>query len=916
MPLITGARIGPYEITGTMGAGGMGEVYRARDTQLDREVALKVLPELFVSDPDRVARFQREAKTLAALNHPNIGGIYGLEEENGVTALVMELVEGEDLAQRIIHGPIPLDDALPVARQIAEALEAAHEQGIIHRDLKPANIKLRPDGTVKVLDFGLAKVLGAESGISAAGDVSRSPTLTTPAMMTGVGMILGTAAYMAPEQAKGRAADKQSDIWAFGCVLYEMLTGTRAFGGEDISDTLANVLKGEPDWAALPTAIPGAVRTLLRRCLTKDRKRRLDSAADARLEIDDALTSPGPEDSIHAAPAPRLPPWRRAMPVVAAMLAALAAGYAAWTLKPAAPRLVTRFVYSLTEIGEGASNPNFHQVALSPDGTRLAYGGNSGLYLRAFDSLDAEPIAGLPGAGPTRTPFFSPDGQWVGFWHDGKLKKVSVSGGAPVTLCVVAAPPFGATWAADGTVLFGQGPEGIWRVSGDGGTPEQIITVKAGQRAHGPQLLPDGRTVLFTLAQTGDWAEAQLVAHSLDNGARQTLLTGGTDGRYLPTGHIVYMLRGTMLAVPVDVASLRLRGGPVPTVEGMWEGSGIGAAQFAVSAQGTLAYVPPPATFTAARRELVWVDRQGREEAIAAPPRPYVYPRLAPDGARLVLDVAADNRDIWIWDFARGTLTRLTDDPSLDRGPIWTPDGQRIIFSSNRAGVANLFWQAANGTGMAERLTNSNNVYAHTISPDGTRLVVRQTDRGAAPDLMMFDLGNRRRIPSPSSGVTDLTPLVKTPFGEFNAEISSDGRWLAYQSNSSGSFEVYVRPFPDVGGGQWLVSTAGGTEPLWSRDGRELFYRAPSGGVMRVGLTPGSTWTADTPAELIAASPYAVGARGDFNEFPYRTYDVSLDGLRFLMIKNSEGPPQTSASPRIIVVQNWFDELKRRVPAK
>jgi Tol biopolymer transport system component len=907
--LMPGARVGPYGILSALGAGGMGEVYRARDARLGRDVALKIIPDAFSADPDRLARFQREAKTLASLNHPNIGGIHGLEEANGVTAIVMELVEGEDLAQRLAHGAIPLDEALPIARQIAEALVAAHEQGIVHRDLKPANVKVRDDGTVKVLDFGLAKALEPAGVLSSS---SHLPTITTPAM-TQAGIILGTAAYMSPEQAKGKPADKRSDVWAFGCVLYEMLTGKRAFEGEDVSDTLAAVLRGEPDGTALPADVPVAVRTLLSGCLAKDRRHRVADLS-AALFVLDHQAHMGSGAAAPVASVARIPSWRKALLAGTVVFVGLAAGYAGWRLKPTGPRPVTRLAVTLGDRDALTAGPSA-PLALSPDGTRLVYTANDRLFLRALDQLDAAPIAGVEAQGlaSARTPFFSPDGRWVGFWETKQLKKVSVSGGAPVTLCALTAPPYGVTWAAGNIILVGHGPQGIWRVSGEGGEPEQIIKVDAGQRAHGPQLLPDGRTVLFTLAQAASWDEAQIVVQSLDSGTRQTLITGGTDGRYLPTGHLMYALRGTVLAVPFDAKSLSIKGEPVPLVEGVWRPIGAlsSAAQLAVSSQGTLAYVPPPSA-TAARQTLVWVDRRGGEEAIPAQPRSYRHPRLAPDGTRLALEIQDDslNRDIWVWDLQRGTWTRVTADPAFDREPVWTPDGQRVIFSSLRTGTIALFWQSANGTGQAEQLSalNRQNTAAPLISPDGGHLVLREAGTETGSDLMILDLGGGPDAPKPSSGQP--RPLVQTPFEEINAEISPDGRWLAYQSNSSGAFEIYVRPFPDVERGQWLVSPAGGTEPLWARDGQELFYRSPKGAVMRVGISPGTSWKAGTPTQLFEAPSYVFDPRGQ------RSYDVSPDGKRFVMLKSSDASAPRATAPRIVVVQNWFEELKSKVPIK
>ncbi len=894
-------------------------MYRARDTRLGRDVALKIIPDAFSADPERLARFQREAKTLASLNHANIGAIHGLEEANGVTAIIMELIEGEDLAQRIASGAIPLNEALPIARQIAEALTAAHEQGIIHRDLKPANVKVRDDGTVKVLDFGLAKALEPAGVVSSA---SQSPTITTPAdlrqgyggqAMTQAGVILGTAAYMSPEQAKGKPADKRSDVWAFGCVLYEMLTGKRTFQGEDVSDTLAAVLRGEPDWTVLPADVPVSIRTLLSGCLAKDRRHRVADLSAALFVLDHhARLGAAVDPSIPGVgPAPRVPLWRKAIPMALVIIVGLAAGYGGWMLKPAVPRPVTRLAVVLAEgdtLTAGPSPP----LALSPDGTRLAYTANSRLYVRALDRLDAVPIGGIERQGlfSARTPFFSPDGQWLGFWEAGELKKVPVSGGAPVTLCAITSPPYGATWTADNTILIGNGPHGIWRVSGDGGNPERIITVSAGHRAHGPQLLPDRRTVLFTLAQTASWDEAQIVVQSLDSGARQTLITGGTDGRYLASGHLVYTLRDTVLGVPFDTTSLSVKGGPVPLVEGVWRPVGAlsGAAQLAVSSAGTLAYVPPPGV-AAARQTLVWVDRRGQEEAIPADPRFYRHPRLAPDGARLAIEILDDrqNRDIWIWNFQPGTWTRVTSDPAFDTEPAWTPDGQRLIFSAWRTGAITLFRQAADGTGTAERLSELNRQALATpaISPDGRYIVFRDTAPQTGSDLLLLDLGGD---PQPSSDAGQPRPLLQTSFEETNGEISPDGRWLAYQSDSSGAFEVYVRPFPDVARGQWLVSTAGGSHPLWARDGRELFYRAPKGAMMRVQVAPGATWTAGTPTQLFEASSYVGGSTGP------RSYDVSPDGKRFVMLKSSDASAPRATAPRIVVVQNWFEELRAKVP--
>ena len=938
MSVVVGTKIGPYEVTGTLGAGGMGEVYRARDARLARDVALKVLPDTFASDAERLARFQREAQVLAALKHPNIGAIYGLEDspaEPGppVRALVLELVEGDTLADRIAGGPIPPEDALVIARQIAEALEAAHEQGIVHRDLKPSNIKVSPDGAVKVLDFGLAKLTQASGSGPQALDATASPTITA-SMMTGVGTILGTAAYMAPEQAKGRPADKRSDVWAFGCVLYEMLTGRRAFEGEDISDTLAAVLRAEPDWSALPADVPVSVRTLLQGCLAKDRRQRIADISTALFVLSHVKKLDAPAASAADATAPRTPLWRRLAPAVAAgIIVGVAAGFMAWTMKMPSPGPVSRFRMTLPE-GEQFGRLGRNLLAVAPDGSRIVYVANDRLNLRVLDQLDPTPIRGTEGTGANQptTPFFSPDGQWVGFFQAGQLKKVSITGGAPVKVCDTAAagPPFSVSWGADNTILYNTGLN-IWRVSANGGTPESLITFEAGERVHGQQLMPDGRTLLFTLTRSVTWDEAEIVLHSLDTGMRQTLVKGGSDGRYLPTGHIVYSLGSTLLAVAFDLESMRVTSGPVPVVEdvamagpnfgagGRQAVAGIsGAGHFDVSTNGVLAYVASGAAGFAATRSFVWVDRQGREEPLMTPLRPYTYPRLSPDGTRIAVDIVWEgNRDIWVWDLSRGTLTRVTSDPTFDRVPVWSTDGQRLIFSSDRAGSANLFWQAADGTGAAERLTESPRIhYPMSISPDGSRLVVRESAGGGSQspgvDLMLLSLDGMRPGASRSQKPATVAPLIQTMFSEDNGAISSDGQWIAYESNASGEFQIFVRPFPDAAQAQWQVSTAGGTQPLWAPNGSELFYRTSDGALMAVSVKPGPTWDAGTPVQILGPGYYV----GDRQGTPYRSYDVSVDGRRFLMLKESTPPNQTSNTPPIIVVQNWFQELERLVPTR
>jgi serine/threonine-protein kinase len=917
LALTPGIRLGVYEITAPIGEGGMGQVYKARDTKLDRDVAIKILSDAFAHDADRLARFQREAKTLASLNHPNIAAIYGLEESAGMTALVMELVEGDDLSQRIAHGAIPIDEALPIAKQIAEALEAAHEQGIIHRDLKPANIKVRPDGTVKVLDFGLAKAMDPTVGSSPS--LSMSPTITTPAM-TQAGMILGTAAYMSPEQAKGRPADKRSDIWAFGCVLYEMLTGTRAFAGEDVSDTLANVLKVDPDWSALPSDVPPALRTLLQSCLTKDRRRRVADISTALFVLEKGASLARPAGPVPAPPLPPRPLWRRVVtPIAAALVASTVVGAGAWFVQRPA-ELVPPRVSRLALAPSAAAALTIHgldrDLAITPDGSRVVYVGNGGgqLFVRALDAL--APVAVFTGS--VRGPFVSPDGEWIGFADDNQvLKKVALAGGAAVTLAPLDGALLGATWAPDGAIIVATSnvSTGLQRV-GPAGGPTTVLTRP--DRAQGeadhfwPELLPGGRAVLFTItALTGGPDATQVAVLDLQTGMRTVLVRGGSAAHFVSSGrgstnreargYLVYAAAGTLRAVPFDLATLETRGAPVPVVPAVLTTMLTGGVDAAVADDGTLAYVSGSGVQgVPAPRTLAWVDRQGRETPIPAPPRAYVLPRLSPDGSRVALFAADLELDLWLWDLSRTTLTRATFDPGVDLSPVWTPDGRRVIFSSGRAGPLNLYWQAADGTGALERLTDSPNVQIpSTVSPDGHRLIFTEDRQKAAEDVMQIELDGTHRV----------TPLLSSPFAERNPVISPDGRWLAYEANDSGRFEIYVRPFPEVASGLWQVSTAGGTRPVWAGDGQELVYVAPTGALMRVAVARAPSWVATSPSQLVKEG-YFTNPGG---LFAGRTYDVAPDG-RLLMIKTSGGTDQTAAPPQIIVVQHWIEELKRLVP--
>jgi serine/threonine-protein kinase len=924
MPLSAGTRLGPYEILSALGAGGMGEVYRARDTKLDRDVAIKILPEAFAADAERIARFQREARTLASLNHLNIAQIHGLEESGDGPALVMELVEGEDLAQRIARGAIPVAEALPIAKQIAEALEAAHEQGVIHRDLKPANIKVRRDRAVKVLDFGLAKMM-EPIGVSSL-SVSQSPTITTPAM-TRAGVILGTAAYMSPEQACGKTVDQRADIWAFGCVLYEMLTGQRAFDGEGVSETIARVLEREPDWARLPATLSPALRIYIKRCLQKDPRQRVQAMGDVRLALEGAFETSSP----HTAAPTVVAGWRRI--ALVGIAAAIAGGAIIGTLvwlaasraQPVPPR-VSRL--QLTPAGAAAVSINWNDrdLAITPDGSRLLYIGNNGtqIFVRALDAL--APAAVFTGA--PHGLFVSPDGLWIGFVDGlGVLKKVAVTGGPAVTLGTIdTAGSNGATWGPDDTIIVATNSvdSGLLRVSAAGG-PVTVLTRPDRAKGEGdhswPEMLPGGRAVLFTITSlTGGLDAAQVAVLDLQTGAHRILVSGGSHAHYVSSapgspnrgeregGHLVYAAAGTLRAVPFDLARLETRGTPVTVVPDVVT-TIRGGVNAVVAGDGTLAYVLGTVEGTA--RTLVWVDRLGRETAISAPPRPYFLPALSPDGTRFAVFANDQERDLWLWDFRRTTLTRLTSTPGVDVVHVWTPDSRRLIFTSERAGVRNLFWQAADGAGAAERLTESPNTqYPTGVSPDGRRLIFNDESPTTGNDVMALELDATR--PSTSSGRGEpveprrVTPLVQSPFIERNGTVSPDGRWLAYEANDSGRFEIYVRPFPEVNGGLAQVSTNGGTRPIWTRSGQELVYVSATGALMGVQVVRGPSWAATTPTLLVKE-----GYLTNLNWWG-RSYDISPDGQRFLMIK--ENGAEGTAPASIVVVQHWVEELKRLVP--
>jgi Tol biopolymer transport system component len=899
MPLRPSTRLGPYEIQSALGAGGMGEVYRARDTRLDRTVAIKVLSDGLAGDPQFRERFAREARAISSLEHPNICTLYDVGEQDGTAYLVMQYLEGETLSDRLSRGELPVQDAVQIAVQIAGALDAAHRAGVVHRDLKPGNIMLTKGGA-KLLDFGLAKV--ARPAVSIAG--SMAPT--TPPSMTAQGTILGTFQYMAPEQIEGLDADARTDIFAFGTVLFEMLTGRPAFEGKTRASLLGAILKDEPPPVSqLRPGIPGTLDRLVATCLVKEPDDRWQTARDllrelkwvadgtignARTTAADGAGSAGPDLR-----ASRRSRWMRALPWTAAgvfgvALAAVLVVWAPWRTAP--PPMPMRFAIVPPPSQPLVPSGNDRQIAISPDGTRLAYvaaGLEGPLFVRAFDQLEAEPLRGITAA---RNPFFSPDGRWVGFFERNELKKVSVTGGPPVTLCEISSTPRGASWGLDDTIVFATTEQstGLMSVAAGGGEPKELTKADAvnGRDHFYPFLLPGGRAILFTIAGAGVATEdSEVAVLDLDTGEQKTLIRGASSAEYVETGHLVYGVDGTLRAVRFDPARLELLGDPVPVVEEVHVAP-TGAANFGISRAGALAYVPA-GVGAAAVRSLVWVDRQGREEPIKGPPRAYFALRLSPDATRVALDIRDQENDVWIWDFARQTLTRLTFDRSLDIFPVWTPDGARIVF--RRVGGNAMWWRAADGTGTEERLHTGG--VPMSVLPDGKSLV-------------LMDTGDLKLLPLDGKGQS--RPLMQTAFTEANAELSPDGRWLAYQSNESGQYQIYVRPFPDVNSGRWQVSPSGGTHQAWARTGRELFYRDAAGALTTVPIQTTPAFSAGNPTKLFDARYHSA--------MNMRSYDVSPDGRRFLMIKDVPAASQQSdvRPGSIVVVLNWVEELKAKLP--
>jgi serine/threonine protein kinase len=898
-----GKTISHYRIIDKLGQGGMGEVYLAEDTNLNRRVAIKILPPAFSSDPEKLARFEREAKLLASLNHANIATIYGLEQTDGKRLLAMELVAGQTLAYRIARGPVPTDETLDVCCQIAEGLEAAHEKGIVHRDLKPSNVMVSAQGKVKILDFGLAKALAADPVDI---DLTHSPTITEA--MTRPGMVLGTAAYMSPEQAKGRPVDKRSDIWAFGCVLYECLTGRRAFQGETMTEVVASILKSEPEWSLLAANTPANLRSLLRRCLQKDPDRRLHDIADARIEMQEGVGPPS--ETLPVPPQPR--PWRVVAGCTIALVIGLLIGAVGMKyFRPASSPVSQSVVRTSVRLDPGqwldglrvgeSDQPSRTAMAISNNGRFIIYAAvkenpglqdKSRLYMRRVDQLEAKSIPGTEGG---TSPFLSPDDRWVGFWADGKLKRISVEAGIPAVLCNVSRP-FGFAWSTDNQIIFA--PEqggGLLKIPAEGGKPEALTAPPASEFSHRlPNCLPDGKGILFTIMRHGWDLQPSVAVLEPGAGKWRILLEDAADARYIASGHLAFLRQGTLMLVPFDASRLEITGQPSPAIENIaqalntgYTGTNTASGQFSISASGSLVFASG-GILPDRENSLVWVDQQGNAEPIASFKAPFVAARLSPDGRRIAYQTLGKETQVWIYDLNRGTAARLTSE-GLAARVTWTPDSRRVVFGWSKTAATNLYWQPADGSSPMERLATESKVqFPGSWSPDGEALAFVQGGESGL-DVMIFRQRDRK-----------IMPLLVSRFSETHPEFSPDGRWIAYVSDESGRAEVYVQPFPGPGG-KGQISIDGGSQPLWSRNGRQLFYRNSN-----------QVWVADvqTGSAFSAGKPRLVFERAGYGMIgPVTLWDISPDGRRFLMVKLGERKPKPVTE--MILVQNWFEDLKR-----